>query len=128
MANTTKTNRTTEADKEEIVRLRKAGMSKRAIVDKLGKSIGTVSHWCLVLGIDSPQPKTAKGAAKPFMRNGREVRQFNPEEDRQLLDWAREGISKAEIAKRLGRSASSVSYRLLTLARRDRLSERGSRR
>jgi IS30 family transposase len=121
--NTSKSNPTSEAEKEEIVRLREAGWSKRAISEKLGKSVGTVSHWCLVLGADSPCGISASGRTQEFMRDGRQVRPFTADEDRQLLEWAKAGLRHGVIAKSLGRSRTSISYRLLTLARQARLSE-----
>ncbi|ACB80013.1 response regulator receiver protein [Methylorubrum populi BJ001] len=114
---TARTNPTSDLEKEEIVRLREEGLSKSEIARRLGKSIGTVTHWCLTLGAEPPRPTKLSPQRYATVRGGHPVRPFAPEEDRQLLEWAAESVSYSELGRRLNRAPSSIRYRLLTLAR-----------
>ncbi len=120
---TARTNPTTEAEKEEIVCLREGGMSKSEIARRLGKSFGTIAHWCLMLGAEPPTPYKLPQHRTAALRGGKPVRPFAPDEDQQLLEWAAQGISYSEIARRLDRAATSIRYRLLTLARHEGLDD-----
>lgn len=122
--NTSKTNPTTEAEKAEIARLREKGVSKSAIARKMGKSIGTVTHWCLMLGAEPPKEWMPSERPRiPFVRDGRSVVPFTDEEDVKMQEWASDGVRYVEIARRLNRARTSVRYRLLTLARHDGLKD-----
>lgn len=103
-------------------KLRLAGCSLRFIADKLGVTEGSVSHYCLKEGIESPNteskvlPQTAPGPMV-LKRSGHTVRHFTPEEDKKLLAMANAGKSLSEIGRALGRRHNSISGRMMTLAR-----------
>lgn len=119
---TSKTNPTTDAEKAEIVRLREEGVTKSAIARRMGKSIGTITHWCLMLGAEPPEAwKPSKRPRLPFVRDGRSVVPFTNEEDVQMRAWAAEGVPYTEIAHKLQRAPTSIRYRMLTLARHEGL-------
>lgn len=76
---------------EKVVEMREAGKSHQQIATRVGVSIGSVSHYCLVNGIDSPKnakkvlPQTAPGPM--VVKRGKfVVRHFTPEEDEKLLN------------------------------------------
>jgi hypothetical protein len=62
-------------------------------------------------------------AAFNLPRWRREVRPFSADEDSKLLGWVKEGVGYSRIAERLGRSQNSIRYRLLSLARHERLTK-----
>lgn len=109
---------------DAIAELReRRGLSCKAIARRIGRPHGTVIGTCLRFGIDAPNPRPLLPAThikRPvFVRSGRPVRAFTPEEDAMLIAAAREGKDAREIGLALGRSPSSIRCRLMTLARRE---------
>lgn len=63
---------------------------------------------------------------RDYLRHGRLVRRFRPEEDAELEERRIAGATLDKIAAELGRAKSSVQLRLGTLARRaEEAEERG---
>lgn len=114
----------TEAICEQTTLFRTKGKSIRFIADRLGVSTGSIAHFCLKEGVESPRnenkvlPQQAPGPTV-FFRNGRKVRHFTPDEDRRLLDMDISGMRVCEIAKALDRQPNSIRGRMMTLARQE---------
>lgn len=90
---------------------------------KLSES--AISWHCLINGADSPRterkllPQTAPGPVSYDRGAGHMVRRFTPEEDQRMQVMDRSGMSRAAIARELGRRPNSILGRLATLARQD---------
>lgn len=119
----------TEERKAEVEELRLAGCSYAFIARRVGVTEGSVSHFCLMEGIDSPRtakktlPQTAPGP-RVVQRGGHVVRHFTKAEDAQLIQMEIDGLSYAEMSRRLDRRHNSIKGRLATLARhRERAAE-----
>lgn len=111
---------------ELMCQLREKGWSIEWIADHFTRqgtkvSANAINWQCMVHGADAPPHLRGKHtqAAAPYSRNGHTVRPYSAEDDRLLLELARSGARRAEIAAKLGRAHSSIRGRLLTLARRD---------
>jgi|GEM_PF-1708516 len=96
-----------------------AGATFTAAAQQLGVGYGVVRYHMLRLGIASGRTRTQERALSRTVcfRDGRPVWRFTPAEDAKLLALEAQGISVAEIARRIGRRTSSVFMRLATLAR-----------
>ena len=114
----------TEAQLDEMTDLREGGATLAAIAHHFtaaGTAITatTIAWQCLRLGVVPPSYTPASlgrgcgGQGRPYL----------PEDDDRLLDLERQGLSKREMAKAMGRNRSSIIARLYTLARRDALAE-----
>jgi hypothetical protein len=102
------------------------GRSYRYIAGKLGVTTSMLSWAFLKEGVDGPRSSVLMPAGPPvYMRAGREVRRFTPEEDAELLRLARAGLSSWKIGRQLvpPRPGNSVLGRLYTLARIDARAE-----
>jgi hypothetical protein len=113
-----------EAQLDEMTDLREGGATLAAIARHFtaaGTPITatTIAWQCLRLGVVPPNYTPASlgrgcgGQGRPYL----------PEDDERLLALEREGLSKREIARQMGRNRSSIAARLYTLARRDALQE-----
>ena len=112
----------TDEQKELIADMRERGLSCGVISRRLNLSQGAVSWHCLVAGIDSPRTRSRVPAPvkhDQYMRNGRVVLAFSPDDDAQLLALEAEGKRYGTIAKIMGRRRNSVLGRLATLARHE---------
>ena len=115
----------TQAEKDELFRLRsERGLSYTQIARKMGISVGSVTYHTLVHGIEKPGSCPFRNRIKPpetytYMRNGKPVRGFTPEEDEILIKMSKAGAKYSEMGDRLGRRHNSVAARLATLARKE---------
>lgn len=120
----------TEDQIDRAVTLREDGRTLQQIEQETGVHRCVVSHYCLRLGADLPAGM--RGASpnpqRPPYRRGRHiVRPFSPEDDARILEMANQGLTRAEIARAMGRKRNSIEGRLLTLARHDARAEDESR-
>ena len=92
---------------DEIVRLREDhGRTTSYIAWKLGLHESAVHYWLLKNGVD------------PWNQNGHGQRRhnaFTADEDRNLLELRRAGVSLKRIALELGRPRTSVLMRIMLL-------------
>jgi DNA-binding NarL/FixJ family response regulator len=113
---------TTQQQKDAIAEMREAGKSYKQISLKLNIPTGTVTHICLVYGIEKPNVKALKPLPSnvyTYMRNGKPVRGFTSHDDHILLKMERAGATITDICKRLNRGHNSIQARLAILARRE---------
>ncbi|MGN6424874.1 MAG: hypothetical protein ACTHLA_16370 [Asticcacaulis sp.] len=119
--------RLTDAQIAEIASLRERGWATRALALRFGVTVSLVEWHCLRLGAEAPKSRYAlrsvPQAPQAYLRAGRWVRLYTQEEDARLLAMAREGRPGRQIAKALQRSATSVTGRLMVLARREARAE-----
>lgn len=112
---------------DQAMTLRERGLTFGQIANKTGMKAQAVQHHCLMRGVDPPatadKPHVYNGPMT-YLRNGILVRRFTPDEDRQILAMALQGLSRREIARQMGRKNHSVTTRLAALARRDQRIER----
>ncbi len=112
----------TPAQHEAIADLRGTkGWTIKKVAGHLGVSPGAVAYRCLIDGIERaghPLPRSSTGPLV-VTRGAFQVRRFTPAEDGQLLALERQGLSHAEIGRRINRRPNSVKGRLATLARID---------
>ena len=111
----------TQEEKSKILALREKGRSIASIAQEIGCSVGAVGYHCLRNNAEPPKTTFPLNPNFPAVvtRNGREVRRFTPDEDRQLIELDRQGLSYSEIGRRLNRLHNSIIYRLCILARRE---------
>lgn len=110
----------TDDQKQFIFERREAGWSCPRIGRRIGIHAETVAWHCLAMGVlKAGRPRAVRSSTRVVLRNGRAVRPFLPEDDSRLLALEAEGLSVAELSRRLGRQTSSVRNRLMTLAIRD---------
>lgn len=108
--------------------LRQGGCSYAFIANKLGVTEGSISHYCLKEGIESPNtkskvlPQTAPGPME-LKRGNHVVRHFTLDEDRRIHEMASLGMTVAAIAKALDRRWNSTHGRMMTLARQQERAE-----
>jgi len=109
----------TEAEIAKIGELRYRNWTQSAIAEAVGCSQGSVFWCCLKHGFE-PRKTRPLPPHTPvqYQRASGPVRQFTPEEDAVLLELEAGGVSRAEIARRLGRRDNTIAGRLMTLARR----------
>ena len=113
---------------DRIAAMREAGRSVAAIARAIDRSEGSVSYWCLKLGIDpkaSQRPSSDRREA-PILRGGRVLHRFTSEDDALLQALAMQGLTPSEIARAMTRRdptrprrPNTVIMRLMTLARWD---------
>lgn len=114
-----------------IATMRERGRGGEFIARELQERFGvvcdpsTVIYQCMRMGADIPARLRIK-AAKPkrCIRNGHIVRPFRKEDDRRLLEMKAAGRRTTEIARSLRRTSSSITGRLMTLARHEARKER----
>jgi hypothetical protein len=106
---------------------REAGWSTARIGMKLGVSSGAINYQCLKNGAISPRQRRHDTPTERLVytgRDGRTFRTFTPEEDEQLLGYARDGKKPPEIATLMSRGRTSVVMRLMLLELREDMPER----
>jgi hypothetical protein len=103
---------------------REAGWSTQRIGMRLGVSAGAINYQCLKHGAVSPRQRRHETPAERLTytgRDGRHFRTFTPDEDEQLLSYAREGKSSRVIGQLMNRGRTSVTMRLMLLELRKEL-------
>lgn len=101
--------------KEKIAFMREDKSMKYSEISHVLKiKRNAIVRYCLVEGIGLP-PKPREYKAR--YRNGVLVRPFTKEDDRRLMELEATGIRYAEIARKMGRTWTSVKQRLAMLAR-----------
>jgi transcriptional regulator len=121
--------RLTQQQIDLIVELREKGWGYERIAKKIGRSASAISWHCLKHAADPPKPQRLYPdmAKTPIVKRGEHVvRRYTPEEDQRLLTLERQGLNHTKIGRALGRTPSSITGRLMTLARRDRRMEDAS--
>lgn len=109
--------RLSEAEDREVIRLHNRGFVPGRIAQVMNRHPSTINWAMTRLGLKPPAPRTFD-----YMRNGRPVRSWAPEEDRFIQDLRAQGLSTPKIARqateRFGhpRGAGSVRVRLIQLA------------
>jgi transcriptional regulator len=111
---------------------REAGRSVQWIASRLKVSRSTVAWHLLKTATDAPQTAGGRTNAKgpppgsvTLRRDGIEVRRFTAEEDAAILAMRQQGLGARRIGNALTppRPQGSITYRLLTLARREARAE-----
>lgn len=115
----------TDDQLDRMAEMRERGLGYARIAEILNVSQDAVEWQCLRLGaLPPPERRYSPNRRSPVYQRGNvTVRAYTPFEDARLLALAPVVTSRAEIARRLGRSRNSVVGRLLTLARRDAMDE-----
>ncbi|ESQ78476.1 hypothetical protein [Asticcacaulis sp. YBE204] len=111
---------------QRIVSLREEGWKLDAIAAEVGLKQSTVNWWCTREGAISARTRRIQTVGRDYVRNGRVVRAFTPEEDARLQQLSIQGLRISEIARALGRGTNSVQGRLNALALYDALREGGA--
>jgi hypothetical protein len=118
----------------EALDWREAGRSVQWIASRLGVARSTVAWHLLKTATDAPQTAGDRTNAKgpppgsvTLRRDGIEVRRFTAEEDAAILAMRQQGLGARRIGNALTppRPQGSITYRLLTLARREARAEAG---
>lgn len=109
--------------------MRERGLSPRQIVLRLSAmdvkmTAAGVQSLCLSRGFDLPAsfrkpPKDETQQGTLYTRGGRAIRTFSSDEDLLLRQFDAEGLSFAEMGRRLDRHPDSVRVRLIRLALHD---------
>lgn len=113
-----------DAQIDQMADMREDGATYAAIAAHF-TAAGTAISWqtiawqCLRLGIIAPNWTQDSVGGGSWGRG----RSYTPEEDQQLLELEAQGLSRAAMAKALGRRPNSIAARLYTLARRDAVAE-----
>lgn len=113
-----------EEDHDKIFELASHGLKARAIARKLRKHPSTVAWFMYRTGLKVP-----RYASRAFMRCGRLVKPFTPEEDAFIVARRLEGLGPTAIARmateRFGhpRNMWTIANRLTMLAARDEVLE-----
>lgn len=111
------------ARRDEAVRLREeCGWSYKRIAKHLGMPSGRIVWWCVMDGAEPPTPAPRRctsnnRAARPFLCGGILRQPVSEDEDAQIRSLAASGMGRKVIAREIGRSASTVRYRLAVMAR-----------
>jgi transposase-like protein len=116
----------TEAEKAYAAQEREKGRTLESIADEIGCSRGSIEWYCLLVGADTPRPRSTRETPKEprvIMRKGRPMRFFTEEEDRQIIAMSIDGKTDTEIGRAIGRRSHSIRGRLATLARREARAE-----
>lgn len=122
-----------DAQIDEMIELRERGWSATRIAAHFTEqgtpiSAGSIGWQCLRVGADAPPRLQGANtqATKPYLRNGRVVKPFSPEDDTLLKVLDMQGFNISVIARRMNRGANSIRGRLYTLARRDARAEQAA--
>jgi hypothetical protein len=121
-ASTRRPNLTTQ-EKSEILSLRERGWGLERLAEKFNCSVGSISWCCLMAGVYPPGADQRKPIQNIFleaeyMRNGKPVRRFSPEEDRLIEEMRERGETLAAICRATNRRHNSIVGRLCAIARR----------
>jgi hypothetical protein len=122
------TTKMTPAESDRLVRMREAGASYGQISMALGKAVGTIRAYCLLNGIESPNPSQLQPdryLTHPVVvrSDGTVARAFTPADDAVLRAMSMSGDSYADMGRKLGRTGGAAKIRLCTLARYEQLAE-----
>lgn len=107
----------------QIADMVEAGMTRPEIAERMGASIGAVEWQILRLGVTGPRSVKLPQLGGSYIRRGRVVRRFTPEEDAHLLRLEAEGLTATQIGRQIGRAHHTVMGRLSALARHEQLDE-----
>ena len=110
--------RLTPEQKRYICDLRALGWGWQRIADNIGCAIATAQYHAWKHGAEVPRPIWPLNPKHTNKRDSRS-RYFMAEEDHKMIKWRKEGLSIAEIGRRLKRATSSINWRLMMLARRE---------
>lgn len=113
----------TQAQLDRMAELVEAGVSRPKIAEEMGASVSAVDWQLLRLGVIGPRSVRPAQAGGSYLRGGRVVRRFTPEEDALLLRLEAEGLSASKIGRRIGRAHHTVLGRLSSLARHEQIHE-----
>lgn len=109
-----------------IAEWRESGVTIELIARRLSRpdrplTKSAITAVCLREAIDAPDIGRCRNVNPrgPFMRGGKIVRPFTPDEDAAITEMASAGSRYSEIAAALGRGSSSIYRRGLTLGRYD---------
>lgn len=122
--------RLSDAQIDEMASLRERGWGVANIARHFTEagtpiSAGAIGWQCLRVGADAPPRLRGKSSqpSSPFVRGKHLVRPYSSEEDARLREFDRQGVTVAEMGRRLDRKENSIRGRLLTLTRRDTRAE-----
>lgn len=101
---------------EIIAERRENGHTLAQIAQELNVSESCVYWHCITNGIEGKK-QYRKRAQSSYMRKGKEVRVFTPEEDQRLVDLDLQGLNYSRIARMMGRSRNTVWARLAIIAK-----------
>lgn len=106
----------------DMIERRERGWGYERLAQRYNVSPGAIHYQCLKHGAVSPKQRqrpvpTSSGERQ--LRDGRVQRLFTVEDDRQLLELERQGLTYNAIARQVGRAYTSVRIRLMTLALRE---------
>lgn len=104
---------------DTIATMRESGADYAAIAQATGVLPKTCQYHALRLGAFPPAALSASGSRRPYVRAGVVIRPFEAAEDAAIQIWALQGVTLAEMGRRLCRSHSAVLQRLRSLARHD---------
>ena len=111
------THKLTDVAIQRAIELRGKGWSIKDIAKDAGVHPGSIYHHFRLLCVLPPKLLHSKTRSQSeYMRGGKPVRPYKPTDDESIQMLSGMGVSISEIARRLGRSASSVRNRLITLA------------
>lgn len=115
----------TAEEKIDIAEKREKGWGLEMLAKEFKCTTGSISWCCLMQGVTAPGAKDRKPQARPkeYMRNGKLVRTFTPEEDTLIEGMSMAGKTITEIQTATGRRHNSIVGRLATLAKNKELSE-----
>lgn len=106
---------------EAVLEMRERGLSYGQIEMKTGVNQATVYSHCLRLGAEPPEPaklRSVPTAPTSYTRNGKTVRLFTEQEDRQVMRMAIDGVSSRQIAAKLDRLPHVIRGRIAAIERR----------
>ena len=109
----------TDAQIEELCRLRERGWGYKPLAERFSVSTGAIHYQCLKNGAISPRQRAGATRIKPFSfvaGDGRTQRRFTEAEDEELIRLEQSGLKYRQIAEKIGRPLTSVRIRLMTLA------------
>lgn len=115
----------TDEQINKAMNLREKGLSYSCIGRMTKMNPKSVQRYCLINGAESPNSNgNVYYGPSSYVRGNQVITLFSKEDDQQMLDMAMAGVSRNEIARRLGRAHSSVRNRLASLARQESILEK----
>lgn len=116
-----------DAQIEELCRLREGGWGYKRLAARFCVSAGAVHYQCLRNGAFSPHQRAGAFRTEPDIftgRDGRMQRRFTQAEDGELIRLEKSGLNYRQIAEKIGRTQTSVRIRLMTLAMHEEIADR----
>jgi DNA-binding CsgD family transcriptional regulator len=103
-----------------------AGETPTAIAERYGVTPSAIDSHCRKAGVvrfGGKYLRQPPAEPRSYVRNGKVVRLFTAAEDEELRRLEAQGLSAAEIGRRLGRNPNTVSARLTTLGLHEEVKE-----